>query len=94
MAEEAKKLKCDNCGEIDYVLVDGYDFGDRLLEGVMFEIRIVKGKYKAQVKKDCASYFDDLNTKKWLSECEFYAEELDVATCPKCDGEIGMPNDS
>jgi len=31
-----KELTCDSCGKIDYVLFEGYPFGDRMLEDVYF----------------------------------------------------------
>jgi hypothetical protein len=56
--------------EVKKAYVDGYDFGDRMLEDVIFEITIVKGKIKAQVTPDSADYFSDLNEKKWLKTIE------------------------
>jgi len=83
------KLICDNCGEIGHVLVDGYGFGDRLLEGVMFKVRDVNGKPKVDgVTEDSQEYFNGLNAKKWIKECEKYCKELDIATCPNCDEDV------
>ena len=83
------KLKCDNCGEIDHIIVDGYSFGDRLLEGVSFMVKDENGKPKAfGVTPACQDYFDDLNQKKWLGACEDYCEHLDIAQCPKCGDDV------
>lgn len=83
------ELKCDKCGKIDHVLVDGYTFGDRILEGVMFEVRDKNGKPDAiGVTKECLDYFNDLNTKKWLKACQGYCEDLDIAQCPKCGYDV------
>lgn len=38
LRNSAMKFHCEDCGYMDKILVDGYDFGDRLLEGVMFWI--------------------------------------------------------
>lgn len=58
--------------------VDGYSFGDRLLEGVMFDITIESdGSLSAKVEKNAESYFEDLNKDKWLKEAIKYAERND-----------------
>ena len=74
-------FKCDNCGDLDYVLFDGYGFGDRMLEGVIF-----KGfkSGKVEITEDSKSYFEDLNKRKWLKEAKEYLAELDCAQCPTC----------
>jgi hypothetical protein len=83
------KLKCDKCGEIDHVLVDGYEFGDRLLEGVNFIVEDRDGKPHAiGVDEQARDYFNDLNTKKWLEACEEFCQDLDIAQCPKCFGDV------
>ena len=83
------ELKCDKCGKIETVLVDGYWFGDRILEGVMFEVMDKDGKPEAiGVTKECVDYFNDLNTKKWLKACEHFCEGLDIAQCPKCGDDV------
>lgn len=90
------KFQCENCGKVDYALLDGYNVGDRLLEGVMFEIRCINNNiYQAQVTKDCAEYFEDLNKQKWIKAMEEYAAETDVFECPECgediyDGQISI----
>jgi len=87
-----KTFKCDKCGEIDHVTVDGYAVGDRVLEGVMFEIRFAKGakKYKATVEDEAREYFSELNQKMWLKRMEKYAGETDTASCPKCGEDVDM----
>ena len=83
------KLKCDTCGELDYVLVDGYPFGDRLLEGVMFKVEDKNGKpHTIGVIEEAKEYFSDFNEKKWLRACDEFCLTEDLATCPKCQGEV------
>ena len=83
------KLNCDNCGEIDYVLVDGYSFGDRLLEGVDFKVKDQNGIATALgVVEEAMEYFGDLNKNKWLRACEDFCEQLDIAQCPKCGDDV------
>ena len=48
-------------------MIDGYSFGDRLLEGVMFIITIQDdGSLSAEVHPNYAAYFNQLNTQMWL----------------------------
>jgi hypothetical protein len=82
------KFYCDKCGEIDHVLMDGYAFGDRLLEGVMFEVRVGKKGLDVKVADDCEEYFSGLNTKKWLKAAKEHAQENDIATCPRCQEDV------
>jgi hypothetical protein len=76
-------LRClDDTGEkyqkTNEAYVDGYSFGDRLLEGVMFRITLVGNKFKAEVPPEFATYMEDLNEKKWLKAAEECCEEIDV----------------
>jgi len=83
------ELKCDTCGVIDHIIVDGYCFGDRLLEGVEFMVKDENGKPNALgVKPECQDYFSDLNKKKWLRACEDFCEHLDIAQCPVCGDDV------
>lgn len=78
-------FECEECGKIDTILVNGYSFGDRLLEDVMFVVKNENGEPKCQgVIPDSQPYFSKLNTTKWIRECERYCETLDVATCGIC----------
>ena len=82
-------LNCTKCGEIDHVFIDGYPFGDRLLEGVLFKVEDKNGKPHAiGVAEESAEYFSGLNEKKWLKECEAFCLELDIIECPICYDEI------
>lgn len=59
--------------------VDGYHFGDRLLEGVMFIITVQEdGTLKAETDVEAKEYMDDLNEAKWLKEAVKYAEQNDI----------------
>jgi hypothetical protein len=84
-----EQMKCDNCGEIECVLVDGYAVGDRMLEGVMFIVEDDNGKPKViGVTDECKAYFEDFNQKKFIKAMQEYCKDLDVATCQKCGGEV------
>ena len=92
IAGTMKKFKCDDCGELEYALIDGYGVGDRILEGVMFEIRIVNDK--PQVKPydpSDKSYLEDLNEKKWLNVVKDSLKDEEFLQCPNCDADIDNP---
>lgn len=79
---------CDGCGELEYVLVDGYPVGDRLLEGVMF-------KYfpdgHIEISEDDADYFSNLNEEKWIGAMEeSVADYYDIAQCSKCFSDVDL----
>jgi len=84
-------FNCPTCGQQGYALIDGYAFGDRLLEDVEFEIRKDKdGNLTASVEPSAANYFSQLNEKKWLKEAVKRATDCpDELTCPQC-GQQGI----
>jgi hypothetical protein len=58
-------------------LINGYNFGDRLLEDVYFEVKFKGNKVlSVKVEKDSKDYFSELNQKKWLKEAKEYAESV------------------
>ena len=67
----------------DYEIVnvayfDGYSFGDRLLEGVIFEMTLTPAKDDINVKVSTGvDYFNDLNTAKWLQAAKEFALKND-----------------
>ena len=87
------KVECPDCGAVDFVYLDGYAFGDRMLESVLFMVK-VDGKFTVLgVKKGHQEYFETLNTKMWLKECLDYCDDAYkqgelVCQCPKCEGDI------
>ena len=55
---------------------DGYNIGERLLEGLMFQITIQPdGTLKASVLEEDEEYFSEMNTIKWLKRAEIFASE-------------------
>lgn len=85
-----ENFKCDDCGDLEYVLIDGYGFGDRQLEGVSFVVSIEDGEKKVVVCKDDKDYCKTLNMKHWLEEAHKYVNEEDFAECPKCGGDVDL----
>lgn len=58
--------------------LDGYEFGDRLLEGVMFIYTINNdGSLSVEVEESSKDYFDNFNKEKWLKIALQYAIETD-----------------
>ena len=58
-------------------VIDGYCFGDRLLEGVLFEVEFKDDKVtNVKVEEASEDYFDDLNTVKWLKIAKDYAQSI------------------
>ncbi len=84
-------FKCETCGEVDMILVDGYAVGDRLLEGVMFKVtHDDEGEVVVNVTEESAHYFNGLNEKKWLKEMKDYVDDgMDVcAECSQCGQQL------
>ena len=72
-----------------WTALDGYPFGDRLLEGVMFIVDNRNDKpVVAGVTNSCKPYFNQLNKEMWIKECEKFCLTYDVAQCPDCGDEI------
>ena len=71
--------------------VDGYHFGDRLLEGVYFNVTaegdpdVKLTVTNVEVRPDAANYFDNLNTTKWLKKAsDFAQDQLDSMIKDQC----------
>lgn len=83
------KIFCDECGIIPKAHYDGYAFGDRMLEGVMFEVEVVGSELITKgVKPSNKDYFSDFNEKKWLETAnesleDVVAEHGEGLNCPK-----------
>lgn len=81
------KLSCENCGTLEYALIDGYKFGDRLLEGVMFKIAGGEKVKATLADGNDDAYFKNqgISKKKWLIAAVAYAiEDADSLECPIC----------
>jgi hypothetical protein len=79
------KIKCNQCGDLNLAYLDGYIFGDILLEDVLFEVRIQKGHLKTKgVTPDSQSYFESLNKAKWVKEANNVLKEAEQSS----DGEV------
>jgi len=79
---------CPDCGNVDHLVFDGYPVGDRMLEGVMFEIRKSDNGLQIKVEDDAKEYFESLNEKMWLDQIRECVEGDGVANCPKCRQDV------
>ncbi len=80
------KFECEECGEVQSCVIDGYSVGDRLLEGVEFHVEIKDGKLKVSTPMPHdIEYMKDLNEKRWHKAIiEAVMDEADDCKCPKC----------
>lgn len=84
-------LFCDNkCNKaLQYVYVNGYDFGDRLMEGVMFKIEVVDGKAICTgVHSESEPYMIQFDWEHWKKRCEDFCVNADIAQCPHCGEDV------
>lgn len=84
-----RDLLCDNKCNIDFIYVNGYDFGDRIMEGVKFKVRVVNGKPECfGMDPDSEPYMVQFDWKYWKQKCEDYCDDIDIAQCPQCKQDI------
>jgi|SRR5882672_9236556 len=70
---------CNDFRIVDVVKVDGYHVGDRLLEGVIFNVRInKKNQFEVSIADHSKKYFEQFNQKKWFKAVRDYCEENDI----------------
>jgi hypothetical protein len=78
------------CGEITHIIFDGYGFGDKQLEQVMFKASVIDGEVVVDAVDDWDNdnYLKGLNKNHWLGAAKAYQANLDIATCPNCGNDI------
>ena len=91
-ASKGFSFDCE-CGKCKMATLDGYPFGDTLLEGVLFEVIIKNGEMTIRVGDDDVDYMSDLNAKKWLKEAALDAVQSDVLCCSSCGGDVAVMYD-
>lgn len=79
------RILCDACGEVGHCYFDGYDFAERLLEGIKFHAKVVDNKIVVSVADEHKLYFENFNQEKWLDEALDHAQSTDVMNCD-CGG--------
>ena len=87
------KVICDGCGKmLDWIYVDGYSFGDRMMEDVRFKVKLANGKFEClEVEDDAKPYMVQFDWNHWKKECEDFCRRNDIAECPKCgDQEVDV----
>jgi predicted RNA-binding Zn-ribbon protein involved in translation (DUF1610 family) len=85
------KFNCEKCGKVDEGRFDGYWFGDRQLEGIMF-IAKKNDDGTCKVRAEDDKYLATLNKKYWLKMAKEFAEDNDIFICLKCGSQI-VPDD-
>ena len=86
-----RELFCDNeCNKnLDFVYVHGYYFGDRLMEGVLFKVRVVDGNTECfGLHPESEPYMTQFNWDYWKARCEEYCINIDIAQCPYCKEDV------
>lgn len=88
--------KCDHCGDIKIFLIDGYDFRDRQMEGVLFAITVedvTQGLWSIQpFDPTDMAYLSDFNIPKLYEEAIVYAVGADIVDCAICEEQIDGPD--
>jgi len=89
------KLYCSHCGkEKKTAYVDGYHFGERLLEGIKFMLEIQDNKLTCTgVAEQDQEYFSTLNEDKWIDACNEYCEDVDIIKCIDCNQDVEVDRD-
>ena len=85
---------CFECKECKpHLLLNGYQVGERMLEGVNFIVTNNEemGEYDVSVEESSRKYFRTLNQKMWLTKAKECANEEDTwFQCPDC-GSDALP---
>jgi hypothetical protein len=67
---------------------DGYNFGDRLLEGVSFKAEVADGKMAVSFTNPNGKYEKGLNQSYWLEKAQEFAANHDIfSELPNLRGE-------
>lgn len=82
-----EKLICGSCGEVEKASLEGYAFGDRLLEGVMFTVHS-GGSITPNDNWDKDQYLSGLNKEKWLRKARAHIIDGGIMDCFQCDDEV------
>jgi hypothetical protein len=81
---------CDACNTTSTtVKVDGYWFGDRLLEGVMFLARQDNGQWLVEFEEPNHPYLDRLNKPAILAEARDFLQDGGSPVCSNCGEDLG-----
>jgi hypothetical protein len=82
----------ENDHAVDMVLFDGYAVGERLLEGVMFQCRILNGRVSVTLPKGTAGHDymtgRRLSIPQWIREIEEFVQDYDVFTHPDTGADV------
>lgn len=84
------KFDCPRHGLVDHLFVDGYGFGDRLLEGCLFKVT-VNERHEYTVL-DEEEMLHDLDVPVWMRRAHEYVAKHDLGQCPVsgCDQDVSL----
>lgn len=72
-------FELENGDKVNTAYIDGYCFGDRLLEGANFKLHILSdGHMEISVDDSSAGYFASLNSQYWLAKGLEFAQDNDI----------------
>jgi hypothetical protein len=90
-------IECDDCVEMGKIMVDGCDFGGRMLEDVTFYIEIDKDNYITDIYVDnqirdwdSHPYLAQLNKDYFMNTLKGHLINADIVTCSQCKGEVDI----
>lgn len=78
---------CSNCGKVDKIVIDGYDFSERVLEGIEVTIH---ADGRVEWPEDESGYMKTLNMEHWTKEALDCVKDMDVLPCHKCRDAEGI----
>lgn len=90
-----RNFQCPECDHVfDTFQVDGYPVGDRVLEGVMFNVQKQDdGTWTAKVAEPDNSYVRGLNIPMWNQAVAEYVRDAaddEIAECPNPECDYGI----
>lgn len=79
-------MKCPDCGAIDYAELDGYDFAERMLEGVVFRVEERDGALAVSLDADQTTGLlaIRMDVAAVLRDALEHVQRSGELTCPKC----------
>lgn len=75
-----KIVKVDETLFTGTMILNGYAFGDRMLEGCWFHVDVVNGDVvmdSVRPTSETKQYFENFNKEKWLNEARAYLTAFD-----------------
>lgn len=81
-------FKCDNCGEIPKIIVDGSEIDGTCLKGIKFEVEDKNGSPKVNMREQDHKYFSKDVVKEYEKKAAEIIHMMDTAQCPICNKDV------